>query len=88
MLFTANRPKLCGDRVFPRNFHTMKLGEISVFDAVFVILSPMIGNVQPLRNAQRWDGGNPFCYGALLEAEGVQVIPLRNTDKISQLVFI
>ena len=33
-------------------------------------------------------GGNPFCYGALLEGEGVQVIPLRNADKISQLVFI
>ena len=33
-------------------------------------------------------GGNPFCYGELLEGEGVQVIPLRNADKISQLFFI
>ena len=28
------------------------------------------GNVQPLRNAQRWEGGNSFCYGALLEGDG------------------
>ena len=30
----------------------------------------LLGNVQPLRNAQRWEGSNPFCYGALLEGEG------------------
>ena len=29
-----------------------------------------LGNVQPLRNAQRWERGDPLCYGALLEGEG------------------
>ena len=28
------RPKLCGNCAFPQNFHTMKLGEITVFYAV------------------------------------------------------
>ena len=28
---TANRPKLCGNCAFPQNFHTRKLGEITVF---------------------------------------------------------
>ena len=28
------RPKLCGNCTFPQNFHTMKLGEITVFYAV------------------------------------------------------
>ena len=32
--FRAIRPKLCGNCVFPQNFHTMKLGEITVFYAV------------------------------------------------------
>ena len=31
---SANRPKLCGNCAFPQNFHTMKLGEITVFYAV------------------------------------------------------
>ena len=30
----ANRPKLCGNRVFPQIFHTKKLGKITVFIAV------------------------------------------------------
>ena len=30
----AIRPKLCGNCAFPQNFHTMKLGEITVFYAV------------------------------------------------------
>ena len=32
--FRAIRPKLCGNCAFPQNFHTRKLGEISVFYAV------------------------------------------------------
>ena len=28
--------KLCGNCDFPQNFHTMKLGEITVFDSVIV----------------------------------------------------
>ena len=28
------RPKLCGNCAFPQNFHTRKLGEITVFIAV------------------------------------------------------
>ena len=31
-----NRPKLCRNCAFPENFHTSKLGEISVFYAVSV----------------------------------------------------
>ena len=31
------RPKLCGNCVFPQNFRTRKLGEISVFYAVLII---------------------------------------------------
>ena len=31
---TANRPKLCGNCAFAQNFHTRKLGEITVFFAV------------------------------------------------------
>ena len=30
----ANRPKLWGSGVIPKNFHTRKLGEITVFFAV------------------------------------------------------
>ena len=30
----ANRPKLCGNYAFPQNFHTQKLGQITVFYAV------------------------------------------------------
>ena len=33
--FRTNRPKLYGDCEFPQNLHTRKLGEISVFYAVF-----------------------------------------------------
>ena len=29
--FRANRPKLCGNCAFPQNFHTKKLGEITIF---------------------------------------------------------
>ena len=29
-----NRPKLCGNCVFPQNFHTMRLSEITLFFAV------------------------------------------------------
>ena len=29
--FLVNRPKLCGNSAFPQNFHTSKLGEITVF---------------------------------------------------------
>ena len=32
--FGRFRPKLCGNCVFPQNFHTRKLGEITVFFAV------------------------------------------------------
>ena len=32
--FRANRSKLCGNCAFPQNFHTSKLGEITVFLAV------------------------------------------------------
>ena len=33
--FRANRPKLCGNCSFPQNFHTRKLGEITVFFVVY-----------------------------------------------------
>ena len=33
-----NCPKLCGNCYFPQNFRTTKLGEISVFYAVFTCL--------------------------------------------------
>ena len=33
----CDRPKLCGNCAFPRNFHTRKSGEISVFFAVLRI---------------------------------------------------
>ena len=32
----CHRPKLCGNCAFPQNFHTRKLGEITVFYAVFI----------------------------------------------------
>ena len=48
----------------------------------------LLGNVQPLRNAQRWEGGIHFVTERYWRGRGVQVIPLRNADKISQLVFI
>ena len=32
--FLTNSPKLCGNCAFPQNFHTRKLGEISVSKAV------------------------------------------------------
>ena len=36
---TAIRPKLCGNCAFPQNFYTRKLGEITVFYAVKVIVT-------------------------------------------------
>ena len=36
--FRANPPKLCGNCAFPQNFHTRKLGEITPFFAVFIIV--------------------------------------------------
>ena len=35
--FHSERPKICGNWVFPENFHTRKLGEITVFYAVLHI---------------------------------------------------
>ena len=35
--FRAIRPKLCGNYVFPQNFHTMKLGGITAFYAALVL---------------------------------------------------
>ena len=32
--FRANRSKLCGNCAFPQNFHTRKLGEMSVIYAI------------------------------------------------------
>ena len=47
----ANRPKLCGNCAFPQNFHTRKLGEITVFFAVNVTDSESLNfNDQILRN--------------------------------------
>ena len=37
--FLANRTKLYGNCDFPQNFHTRKLGEISVFYAAFVLFT-------------------------------------------------
>ena len=37
--FRANRPKLCGNCAFEQNFHTMKVGEIWVFYAMYSITS-------------------------------------------------
>ena len=34
--FRANRPKLWGNCAFPENFHTMELGEITVFYVVYL----------------------------------------------------
>ena len=39
--FEANRPKLCGNCTFPQNFHTKKLGEITVFFAVNYTVNAM-----------------------------------------------
>ena len=36
--YYANCPKLCGNCAFPQNFHTRKLGEITVFYAVKICL--------------------------------------------------
>ena len=43
-------PKLCGNCVFPQNFHTRKLGEIMVFFAVrgYVIFLIFSENYRPL----------------------------------------
>ena len=38
LLFGAFRPKLCGNCAFPQNFHTRKLGEITRFFAVVIIV--------------------------------------------------
>ena len=38
----AIRPKLWGNCAFPQNFHTMKLGEITVFYAVSVSFIDML----------------------------------------------
>ena len=35
--FLVNRPKLCGNCAFPQNFHTRKLGEITLFYAVVML---------------------------------------------------
>ena len=40
---TAIHLKLCGNCSFPENFYTRKLGEITVFFAVFVTLVTSIG---------------------------------------------
>ena len=32
--FWANRPKLCGNSTFPKNFHAMKLSEVAIFYTV------------------------------------------------------
>ena len=37
--FWANSPKLCGKCAFPQNFHTRKVGEITLFFAVEKIKS-------------------------------------------------
>ena len=39
--FWANRPKLCGNCAFPKNFHTRKLGEITVFYAALSFILPL-----------------------------------------------
>ena len=36
--FGEIRPKLCGNCALPQNFHTRKLGEITVFYALIVIV--------------------------------------------------
>ena len=47
----ANRPKLWGNCAFPQNFHTRKLGEITVFFAVNVTDSESLNfNGHILRN--------------------------------------
>ena len=38
MVTLANCPKLCRNCAFPQNFHTRKLGEITVFFTVFLIV--------------------------------------------------
>ena len=36
LFFRANGPSLCGNCAFPQNFHTIKLGKITVFYAVYI----------------------------------------------------
>ena len=45
-----NRPKLCGNCSFPQNFHTTKLGEITVFFAV-CITRRILNNCFPNKDA-------------------------------------
>ena len=40
--FRANHPKLCRNCAFPQNFHTRKLGEITVFYAVSVLWNVLL----------------------------------------------
>ena len=61
----AIRLKLCGNCAFPQNFHTGKLGEISVLYLVIVIKL----NLGGLFRSLFWDG------------EGVQLPILYKTDQ-------
>ena len=61
----AIRLKLCGNCAFPQNFHTGKLGEISVLYLVIVIKL----NLGGLFRGLFWDG------------EGVQLPILYKTDQ-------
>ena len=57
--FRENHRKLCGNCAFPQIFHTRKLGEITVFDAVPARINMLSSGVfRALRN---------FHGGALLE---------------------
>ena len=47
--FRAIHPKLCGNCTFPQNFHTRKLGEITVFYAV-LITPNFTTNYESVRN--------------------------------------
>ena len=60
---TQFRPKLCGNRAFSQNFHTMKLGEITIFFAVKLSSEKILNNKCP--NARRgiyWCRADFFSY--------------------------
>ena len=60
----ANHPKLCGNCAFPQNFHTRKLGEITVFFSVYEKHAK-----NNLLNGKRRISGNIFEINADLTVE-------------------
>ena len=56
----AIRPKLWGNCSFPQNFHTRRLGEITIFFIVFVTQETFFGRTEHFQKQykRRWSGCN------------------------------